>query len=261
MPVLLLLVWLVSQAVPQSTAWVHLDVSKLTVSQPTVITQVDTGKLKGEPRRLAWEPGGDLLYLQTAEGNAPIFTFHHYTIAVNGGAVTVVDGEPGWASDYWAFKQDRIAPGAPLLVIQVEQKEEILKAGTGPAGVLDREAGAMNVIANGPSIDNLGKGTHGDQKVRVVRLRLLGEELGTWSNEWFNAGAKFGWGPPGSRAIVHLNESGGLVFFDEHKHRQTVPGVKDALLPAWSADGTRLAYLQKTGRKTYAVAWMNVTLR
>jgi Tol biopolymer transport system component len=51
------------------------------------------------------------------------------------------------------------------------------------------------------------------------------------------------------------------VFFDAQKHRQTLAGVKDAVLPAWSTDGPRLAYLQKTGRKKYAVAWMSVTLR
>jgi len=257
---LLLLAWLVPLQAPQ-VAWTHLDVSRLKTSSPTVVTEIDTGKLKGEPWRLAWAPGEHWLYLQTAEGNAPLFTFHHYTIAVPGGAVTRIDAEPAWASEYWAFKQDRNAPGLPALVIDIEQKDEMLKTGTGPAGVLDRESSPERIAGSGVSIENLGKGTHGDQKVRVVRLRLLGEEIGVWVNEWVVPGTKFGWGPSGTGAVVHVDEHGGLVFFDEHKHRQVVRGVRNALLPAWSTDGARVAFLQKTGRKKYAVAWIDVTLR
>jgi hypothetical protein len=257
---LLLTVWLVPLQAPH-TAWMHIDVSLLKTSPPAVITRIDTGKLKGEPRRLAWAPGEYVLYLQTAEGDAPPFTLHHYTIAVPGGAVTRIDDEPAWAVEYWAFKQDRNAPGLPSLVIDVEQTDEIIKAGTGPAGVLDRESSPVSVATNGVSIDNLAKGTHGDEKVHVIRLRLLGEEVAVWVNERANPGAKFSWGPTGSAAMVHVDQKGGLVFFDQQKHRQAIGGVKDALLPAWSTDGARLAFLQKTGRKTYAVTAMDVTLR
>lgn len=257
---LLLLTWLAPVQSPQ-TAWTHVDVSTLEASAPTVVTVIDMGKLKGEPRRLAWSPDGQTLYLQTAEGNPPLFTLRHYTIAIAGGAVTRVNEEPAWGNEYWTFKQDRIAPGVPALMLDVEQRDEIVKSGTGPAGVLDRESSPDKVAAGGMTPDNLAKGTHGDQKAHVVRLRMLGEEIGVWTNEWFNAGTKFGWGPSGSGAIVHLDQGGRLVFFDQHKHRQIVAGIRDAVLPAWSTDGARLACLQKTGRKTYTVAWMSVTLR
>jgi len=42
------------------------------------------------------------------------------------------------------------------------------------------------------------------------------------------------------------------------KHTKTISKVKDALLPAWSTDGERLAFLQKTGRKKYLVLWVPV---
>ena len=35
--------------------------------------------------------------------------------------------------------------------------------------------------------------------------------------------------------------------------------VKDALLPAWSIDGSRLAWVQKSGRKKYTLLWSTVT--
>jgi hypothetical protein len=38
-----------------------------------------------------------------------------------------------------------------------------------------------------------------------------------------------------------------------------VPEVKDALLPAWSMDGARLAWVQKSGRKKYTLFWSTVT--
>jgi hypothetical protein len=33
------------------------------------------------------------------------------------------------------------------------------------------------------------------------------------------------------------------LLLDQHKHKQTVQGVKDGLLPAWSTDGARLAWV------------------
>lgn len=257
---LLLLAWLAPLQASQ-TAWMHVDVSRMTTSPPTVVTTIDSAKVKGEPWRLAWEPGAQVLYLQTAEGPTPPFSVHHYTIAVSGGAVTPVDAEPAWASEYWTFKQDRSAPGLPALVIDIEQTEEPITGGTAAAGVLDRESTADRVADRGVSSSDLNKGGPGKQTAHVTRLRLLGEEVAVWVNAYANPGAKFGWGPSGSGAIVHVDQNGRLILFDEHKHRQAVAGVKNALLPAWSTDGARLAFLQKTGRNTYAVEWMNVTLR
>jgi len=44
------------------------------------------------------------------------------------------------------------------------------------------------------------------------------------------------------------------MLLDRDKHKQTVSCIKDALLPAWSTDGTRLAWVQKAGRKKYNAA-------
>jgi hypothetical protein len=248
----LLVAWLAALAVPQA-AGTPLDVAALTTSAPVVVMEIDAGKLKGDPRQLAWAPDGQTLYLQTAEGVPPTFTLHHYSIALAGGALTPVEAEPGWAVEYWNVKQDRVAPGVPSLVLSVEQKEENTQAGPGTS--------PDAVMAGNPTPDNLASGHHGDHKAHVVRLRLLNEEVGVWIDEPFNAGMKFGWGPSGSGAIVHVDGKGQLVLFDQHRHRQVIVAVKDALLPAWTLDGTRLAYLQKTGRKTYAVAWTGVMPR
>ena len=84
-----------------------------------------------------------------------------------------------------------------------------------------------------------------------VTLWMLGREIGNWINGAPDAGQTFGWGPDGSAALVFVDKAGRLTFMDQVKHQQTVPGVKNAYLPAWSADGTRLAFLQKAGKKKF----------
>jgi hypothetical protein len=49
------------------------------------------------------------------------------------------------------------------------------------------------------------------------------------------------------------------MLLDRNRHKQTVSGAKDALLPAWSIDGARLAWAQKSGRKKYTLRWATVT--
>jgi hypothetical protein len=237
------------------------DVAALKLGAPTTIVEIDTDKLKGDPRRLAWSADHTELYLQTVEGKPPSQKLHHYRVAVDGKTVSAIDAEPEWAAAYWAVKQDRVAPGLPLLLIDVETKEEIIKSGPGPAGTLNRESNPTSVGMSNPSADSLAAGSHGDQKAMVVRLRLVGEEIAAFTNEpqvRGLIGTRFGWGPSGSGALVYRAESGGLVLLDQFRHRQKVPVVKDAILPAWSTDGSRLAYLQRTGRKTFAVGWVTI---
>ena len=252
--VLALAFWPASQTAP-------FDVSTLTIGRPVIVAEVDGSTLKGDVRRLAWAPDGSALYLQTSEGKPPDEKVRHYTLALAGGAPAPVDREPEWAAQYWAVKQDRVAPGMPALVIDVSQGIETLKPGVGPAGVLDRQSSPDAVAGNNPSVASLADGAHGNQQANVTRLTLVGEDIAVWINERPYPGARFSWGPAGSGALVYTGEHGELVLFDRQKHRQKVPDVKDAFLPAWSADGGRLAYLQKTGRKKLAIAWVPLEAR
>jgi hypothetical protein len=241
---LLLLVACVSAQTPFTGT---IDVSRLTVGAAEPVATVDMGRLKGEPRQLGWAPDQATLYLQTAEGNPPIENLRHYTIALNGGAITPIDEVPGWAVEYWNLKQDRVAPGVPSLSIEAGQKRETLKVGTGPTGALDRSSDPMNSAGTISATDGNA------EKANVITLTLLGEEIARWVNERVIPGMRFGWAPTGSAALVYVAEGGRLVLFDRQKHRQTIKDVKDALLPAWSPAGDRLAYLRKTGRKTYVL--------
>lgn len=238
-----------------------INVSHLTTTKPAVVAEVNTGSLKGEPRQLAWSPDGQQLYLQAVAGDPPHETTLHYVLDVASGRLAPADAPPAWAVLYWTTKQDRVAPGTPGLEITIEQAQETIKAGPGPAGVLDRTSNPSSVAMTGPSPENLASGAHGNQKARVVRLRLAGEEIAKWVNERPIPGLRFSWGPSGGEALVFVGDGGRLVFLDGRRRRADVAEVRDALLPAWSGDGTRLACLRKTGRREYAVVWMGVGLR
>ena len=88
------------------------------------------------------------------------------------------------------------------------------------------------------------------------RLMLLGEAVSEFVNQRPIPGLMFSWGPVVQRRDrLHRRDDGHLMLLDQKKHKQTVAGVKDALLPAWSMDGTRLAWVQKTARKKYSLVW------
>jgi len=167
---------------PAQRSGAALDVRALPLGTPAILAELDADALKGEPRRLCWSPDGDLLYLQTVDGELPNEQVHHFVLPRSGGVLTEVDAEPFWSVQYWNVKQDRSAPGLPDLAIEVEQKTETIKAGPGPAGTLDRTnpAAATNPALTMP---DLVDGTSGNQRAAVVRLKLLGQEIAKWVNE------------------------------------------------------------------------------
>jgi Tol biopolymer transport system component len=83
-------------------------------------------------------------------------------------------------------------------------------------------------------------------------MRLAGETVGEFVNSVIVPGLTFGWGPKGSTVIAYAaQKSGRVVVMDAKGSKQEVAGSKDAILPAWSPDGSRLAWLQKDGKKKY----------
>ena len=73
------------------------------------------------------------------------------------------------------------------------------------------------------------------------------------------AGVTFSWGPENSGAIAYVNRDGQLMLFDQSRHKQTVAGVKDATLPAWSMDGRQIAWAQKAARRKFTLMSAAVT--
>jgi hypothetical protein len=234
------------------------DVSTLAVAPPIVVTELDLGKLKGTLRRIAWSPDGRELYVQTAEGSAATPKLHHYLVsATAGAAIAPAADAPEWAEPYWAFKSDRFAPGVGSLIIDVDQKYETMKFGTGSAGAADRSSdpiggGNVSVAAN---VEKAAE----SQRLHVVRLTLLGETISEFVNEPPVPGQMFGWGPVSSGAIAFTDRDGRLFLLDAQRHKRGVGSAKNALLPAWSMDGSRLAWAQKGRGKKWTLVFANVS--
>jgi hypothetical protein len=74
-------------------------------------------------------------------------------------------------------------------------------------------------------------------------------------SDWINgaplAGETFGCGPSGSGALAFVDRAGRVSLVDREQPRQTIAGVKNAALPAWSDDGSWIAFLQKSSRRRY----------
>jgi hypothetical protein len=248
--VMLMVMCAVPAAAPQAPA--AIDASAVRVGAPATVTELDLGKLKGELRQLGWSIDGSELYVETAEGNPNAEKLRHYVVAVAGGAVKPVDAPPQWAIDYWTIKSDRFAPGLGSLMIELEQKQENVKVGTGSG-----RPGEMGISA-GVSADKIAEG----QKQVLWRLTVLGETVSEFQNTAVIPGLMFSWGPPGTGTIAYTDrELGHLMLLDRSKDKQTVSGIKDALLPAWSTDGTRLAWVQKAGRRKYTLFWATVSTK
>src|SRR5215470_9206502 len=80
------------------------DARAIVLETAAPIVEIDTGKLKGELAMLAWSPGGDEFYLQTAERDrrGAVVSTGHYLVTAKG--VKSIDQQPPWATAYWAWK-------------------------------------------------------------------------------------------------------------------------------------------------------------
>ena len=236
------------------------DVTRLGTAAPQAVVEVEVGKLKGEPARLAWSPDGTELYLMTAEKDrAGTVTPHHFVVSLAKKEIKGVDTEPPWASAYWLWKAGQTAPGVGTFKIDVDTRQETKRSTSSPMG--------GDLARGSPDVGGTGGTTMGDansaamnaQALTIYTLKLKGEVLGEWVNEAVTPGTTFSWAPRGSRAIVFAGKDGGLVLMDDEMRKTPVVGSKNAVLPAWSDSGTRLAWLERRDRKRFVITTADLT--
>ena len=230
-----------------------LPVGSLNVAGPTTIAQVDTDKLKGEPSRMAWSPDASQIYLQTIEGlfQAPK-AVRHYLIGVADGKLTETKGEPEWFPAYWAVKSHKSSPDAPGTEIALSSENKVEKTTSVPRGgdLARGGAGGETGTTSGEAI----AAANNQQTITVHTMKLHGRAIGEFTNSVIVPGMTFAWAPAGAKAIAYAEPKGGkLVLMDPTGKRQELEGTKDAVFPMWSADGRQLAWLQKDGKKKYAL--------
>jgi dipeptidyl aminopeptidase/acylaminoacyl peptidase len=224
----------------------------------STLATLDTDK--AQPSRLAWSPDGKELYVQTFEGDFLELNtgkgkkIEHYVFSTADGSKKKAEAEPAWAREYWAMKSHKNAPDLPALVIDIKEEQRQQKTTSVPMGGDLARGGAGGDPASGTSAGDVAAARAATQIVTVRTLTLKGEIVGQFENATFVPGLTFGWGPAGSKSIVFAApKTGRVVLMDDSGAKREITGSKDAVLPAWSPDGSRVAWLQKEGRKKYVL--------
>ena len=238
-----------------------LRVDTLSFSEPATIATIDTDKLKGQPARLAWSPDGSQLYLQTLEGNfgQAGAALHHYTFNAERGQKQDLPSEPDWASAYWTAKSGQVSPDGPVLKINLKSETRAERTVSTPMGG-DLARGGTS-IASGAAANDGVNAAYNRQTIPVHSMFLNGVLVGEFVNSVIVPGLTFGWGPKGTAIIAYSADKGGrVVVMDDKGTKKEIGRTKDAILPAWSPDATRLAWLQKDGRKTFVLQVARVSV-
>jgi hypothetical protein len=227
----------------------------VSVSAPAAVVELDTDKLKGEPSRLAWSPDAKEMYIQTVERDSrgTVKATKHYLVSVDGKRVKGIDQEPAWASKYWMWKSGQASPAAPAFKIKVDQRTETKRATAAPTGG-DLARGGNPDPTAGTSVSDVAAAANQTQVQTIYDLHLGDQLIGEWINEAVTPGSNFGWAPAPAHLIAFARRDGGpLILLDDAGHRQELAGTKAASLPAFSDDGTKLAWLTKKDRKHFVL--------
>jgi hypothetical protein len=221
------------------------------------VAQIDTGELKGDPAKLAWSPDASELYLQTVEMRGSTRNERHYVLRASGGDVKRVDTMPEWAGKYWAWKSGQAAPGVPAFKIALSDEQKTIRATAAPMGGDLARGGTSSEM--GTTLGDATAASAQSQVMRVITLKLHGETIGEFVNGPLVPGLTFGWSPADLALVAYTTREGKLVVMDQKGGKNEVPGTSDALLPAWSDDGTKIAFLKRDGRRQFAVLVAGVT--
>jgi hypothetical protein len=240
------------------------DASKMTLSIAEPIADLDMGKMKGDPARLAWSPDKAEFYVQTVERDSrgAVKSAKHYVVSIASRTVKNVDREPEWASAYWAWKSAQASPGAAAFKIAVDgPRQETVRATSAPAGGALAKGGTANPL-EGTTVADVAAAVDQSQTRTIYTLKVNGESLGDWVNEPVTPGSNFSWAPAPIAMIVFTKRAGGpLVVIDAAGRRQQLAGAKMAMLPAWSNDGTRIAWLERKDKKKYDLVAADVAAK
>lgn len=221
------------------------------VSAPAQVSTIDTGKLKGEPTQLAWSPDGTQLFLQTSERDAAGMTKNHrfFVMSVADGKPAPVNTPPAWATEYWTWKSNQFAPGSTMFGIQSKTEERKVSATAAPMGG-DLAKGGSDGGTGGTTAGDVAAARAQTQTVNVFTLTLMGEVVGEFAGQQFLPGYTFGWSPR-NQIMAYGNQAGRLALMDAHGDKQQIDATKNVILPAWSPDGSKIAFLQKAGKNKY----------
>lgn len=230
--------------------------TQVTVTAATDVLTLDL-KSKGQRvRQLSWSPDQTQLCLQTYDANrdASVKALYYYLLPANGGKPARVETPPEWAAAYWAWKSGQSAPGDPTWKIEVSTEKRIASATSMPMGGDLARGGTVDPATTGISAESVAALAAGATNVNVYTMRLGGVTVGEWINHPIMPGVTFGWGPADSGLIAFAETgTGRLTLMDRTGAKTQAEGTKNVMLPAFTADRSRLAYLENRSRDAYTL--------
>ena len=231
------------------------------IGTPAKIATIDTDKLKGEPTQLSWSEDGTLLLLQTSERDKTGMTKNprYFLLSAADGATAPAPAPPAWAEKYWAWKSNQYAPWSSTLGIDVKSERKNISSTASPMGGSLAKGAPASDPTGGTSAEEMANARAQMQTVTVTTLTLMGERVGYFEAVQFIPGYTFGWAPKDLGSIAYVNGDGKLAILQKDNSKQLIDSSKNVILPAWSIDGTRLAFLQKAGKNKYELYVAPVT--
>jgi len=232
----------------------------ITVAAPVRVAEIDAGKLRGEPTELAWSPDFKQLFLQTSQRDSRgmMTNPRFFVMTAAEGKPDSVAAKPDWEADYWSWKSGHYAPGSKTWGIDVKEEQRTESATATPMGGTLAKGGTADPTA-GSSMEEATRAANGMQRVHVFTLDLKGEPVGEFVNQQFIPGYTFSWSPQPLGLIAFVNASGRLTLMDQKGEKQQIEATRNVVLPAWSPDGTKIAFLQRTGKNKFDLYVADVT--
>jgi Tol biopolymer transport system component len=77
-------------------------------------------------------------------------------------------------------------------------------------------------------------------------------------NDHVARGRTFAWAPPPVALVAFVDAKGKLLLMNQGGATREVKGVKKPLLPAWSEDGRRLAFVQSSATSNCVVKVVDI---
>ena len=232
------------------------DATRATVSPARVVVEIEAGTIRGGPVGLAWAADGSMLYLRAAEYDRwRNERAHHFVVPASGGGMTSVDGVPPWAAAYWMWKSGQVAPGVPEMRFDMDTQTQIA---TSVGTVRD---GGLSQSRADPTQTQIASDVASAQQVATITVKLKGIVVAQSANKSIVPGSTWGWAPSPLGGLAFVDGRKRLVLIDRAGRTLEVGNVAEVLLPAWSPDGKRIAYLQKKSKKKYVVSVVEVEIR